>query len=77
MKLNVTEKIALIAVSGFALASFAVAGTHNGNGALHSAGHGNSAFGHKQGNSATRTKGVQNSQFGRNKAAAAKPSPTP
>jgi hypothetical protein len=74
MKTNMMGKIALIAMSGLTMASLAVAGSpRNSNGAMHSAGHGNSAFGLKQGNPTTRTKGVQNSQFGRNKAASHKP----
>jgi hypothetical protein len=77
MKTNMMGKIALIAMSGLTMASLAVAGPRNTKGALHSNGHGNSAFGLKQGDSATRTKGVQNSQYGRNKAASVKPSPTP
>jgi len=91
MKLSVTTKLAFAAAASCALASYAIAGSHNSNGALHSAGHGNSAFGlshqsgihgnsafgHRQGDPSTRTTGKQNSQFGRARAAAAKPSPTP
>ena len=52
MKTKMMGKIALIAMSGLTMASLAVAGPRKTKGALHSNGHGNSAFGLKQGDSA-------------------------
>jgi hypothetical protein len=62
MKINMTTKLGFAAAASLALASYAIAGTHNANGVLHSAGHGNSAFGHSHQNLNSGTHG--NSAFG-------------